>query len=262
MATVGGWGFSGVDHLNTFFESGNNYLWNSWAADDALDRSKELTQYQYGLQKDLSKELTSYQADLGYDYYLRSLRESPQNMVSGLESAGLNPILAANSSAGSYSPQTLNASVGSNGLSFHGDSGHSGSSSAPSSPMAFSRERLGLAQQRAAIDQATSSADAQKNLANLYATQADRNRYMPITESDNGGISILGSGFNSGGTDTLIFDTKTGQLIRPKDAKSANSAKSKGTVEVLFDYDKNKASDDVKERSKADPSSILESMYK
>lgn len=182
MATISGLSFSGIDHLGTIFESANNYFWNDAAADDAYERSIAAANYAYGLNQ-------------------KSLRESPSAAIEGLERAGLNPILAANSSAGSY-----NASVPA--LSQQGDGGH-GSSSASGDP-------LQIAKTRAAISQASSATKAQKALAELYATQAERMRYLPLTESDNGGFSIFGNGFNAGGTDTLLFDTKTGQVIRPK----------------------------------------------
>ena len=79
-----GIGGSGWDPGASFLESGNNYFWNSWAADDAADRAAEA-------------------AALSYYLHQQSLRDSPSAAVEGLERAGLNPILAANSSAGAYS---------------------------------------------------------------------------------------------------------------------------------------------------------------
>lgn len=235
MAQVSGMSFSGLDHLNTIFESGNNYLWNSWAADDAQDRAKENAAYQ----SQLSKELAAYNAQLNYDYYIAGLKQSPSAYVSGLEAAGLNPILAANSSAGSFSAGA-NASVGSLSSPVLGDGGHGSGGASAGDPLMMSKGRLQLAQQRATVAHSTAAAEAQHNLAELYKAQAKRTRFVPLTESDNGGLSILGTGFNTGGTDTLLFDTETGQLVRPKDAPSSNSAKSSGTVEVLFDYDRDK----------------------
>lgn len=182
MSMVSGLSFSGIDHLGTLFESANNYLWNSAAADDAFERSIAAAEYSYGLNQ-------------------RSLRESPKAAVEGLEAAGLNPILAANSSAGAY-----NGSVPA--MSQQGDGGHGGSSS--------TGDPLQIARGRAAISQANSAAEASKALTKVYDAQAERLRYMPLTESDNGGLSIFGTGFNAGGTDTLLFDTKTGNVIRPK----------------------------------------------
>lgn len=192
MATVSAFGFSGIDHANTLFESANNYLWNDAAAEDNYDRAAQM-------------------AELNYLYYIRGLKEAPSAQVKGLEAAGLNPILAANSSAGAYSSSM------SPGQGASGDGGHSGSSTVGNP--------LQIAQSRAGIAQANAAARAQDKLAEVYDAQATRLRYLPVTESDNGGISILGTGFNTGGTDTLFFDTKTGQLVRPKTDNNSSSAR-------------------------------------
>lgn len=157
MSMMSGFGFSGIDPLGTIFESGNNYFWNSAAADDAYSRSLSAADYAYALHQ-------------------KSLLESPAAMVKGLEAAGLNPILAANSSAGSFSSSVP-------ALTQQGDGGHGGVSSAG--------DPLTIARTRASIAQAKSAADAQRSLTKVYDAQAERLRYMPLTESDNGGLSIL-----------------------------------------------------------------------
>lgn len=191
MANVSAFGISGVDHANTIFESANNYFWNNAAAEDNFERSAAMLA-------------------LNYDYYLKGLENGPSSAVAGLEKAGLNPILAANSSAGSFSSSMTP------GQGAAGDGGHSGGGSVGNP--------LQIAQSRAGIAQANSSAKAQMELANLYKVQSQRMRYIPVTESDNGGVSILGTGFNTGGTDTLLFDTSTGQIVRPKDGENSSSA--------------------------------------
>lgn len=195
MSMMSGFGFSGIDPLGTIFESGNNYFWNSAAADDAYSRSLSAADYAYALHQ-------------------KSLLESPAAMVKGLEAAGLNPILAANSSAGSFSSSVP-------ALTQQGDGGHGGVSSAG--------DPLTIARTRASIAQAKSAADAQRSLTKVYDAQAERLRYMPLTESDNGGLSIFGTGFNAGGTDTLLYDTKTGSVIRPKSNGAGGTSSSSET---------------------------------
>lgn len=217
MATWSGASFGGWDPILSIFESEHNQAYNRKASDYAA-----WTNYMLG------KMMAQWSAE-----------ELPSMTVKGLEKAGLNPMLAVGGA--SASPATAS------GVS---------ALSAPSSSHSSGGNPMMIAQSRAAIDQANSASAAQKELANLYKVQADRLKYIPITESDTGGFSILGTGMNLGGSDTLLFDTKTGTIVRPKDKELER----KGINPAPYSRP-SKDKDDSKHRSQSIGSKFLKQFF-
>lgn len=212
MATVSGMGFSGIDHLGSIYESGLGYTFSNLFADDEQSRSFDQAAYNSALQ---------------YQYAQKYAENQPTWIKKGLEDAGINPLLYFGQSPSIQSPSLspANSSGSLKTLS-------SGGSSSSGNPYMIASARQELQHQRA-------QTKAQEKLAEVYGAQAQRLKFIPITESDNGSTSFLGFGGSLGGTDTLLYDTESNKLIRPKD-NSARSVldHSDTTKKVLFDTQK------------------------
>lgn len=118
-------------------------LWtDAQDAQDAYNDQRQRDQY-------------SWQKSTDYQYYLKSLQDTPSASVKGYEAAGLNPILVANSSAGSFS--------GSSALHVQDSQSNRSNGQAPSG--------LLLDAQRASID--SMRADVKLKAAQATATLMD-----------------------------------------------------------------------------------------
>lgn len=195
MATATAFGIGGWEPHSSIAESGLNYAFSSLFADDEQDRAQENSQYNAALQ---------------YHYAQKYSENEPTWIKTGLEKAGVNPLLYFGQSPSISSPALASAhSSGSLTSASNSNAGVSGN------PLMIASAKQDLAFKK-------SCTDAQQALADLYKANAKRANFIPITESDNGGVSVFGTGFNTGGTDTLLFDLDNGAVIRPKN----NSAKS------------------------------------
>lgn len=155
-----------------------------------------------------------YQAKINKELAQWSAENLPSMQVKGYEDAGLNPILMAGGSASS--------------------AGSVSALSSPSSSHASAGNPLEIALTRAHIAQSNSAKNSQDALAELYRANAKRMKYIPLTETDSGGGSILGTGLQFGGSDTLLFDVDKGEVIRPKGDVFPNNKHSAGDYPSVF----------------------------
>lgn len=217
---------SGVNSWLRYIDSGTGGIFGIDAAN------------KYGITADAEAN-----AEAQADFYANYYPEIAVNMVKAQKNAlvqnGYNPLLAVDGAGSNLGGITLGNQRAAQGVAGNATSAKEYSILQDQKDEIKSRilaNNTASANSVKKTDAEVRLADAQ--IANLQQS-TERGRYIPINQSNNGGLKIFGSGFDIGSSKTYLFDTETGMIFAPHDP---NSAKSTNDVsDAIKSYDKHKS---------------------